>query len=263
VQGPAAGLGPLALGVGRGLTDLACVAGLALGPLGLACAFFFPRGFLPGRGADGRDRLPGRVLLFALAGLACAVIAGGARHFHAHWFAPLLLLFPVWFFGRLERTPLPRWRHTGYLATLALAVLGVLVARSAILCLELDGGKYRARDFLYAEQADRAREAGFDGGTLVVGDIYSAGYQRLHFPTVPVHCLAFPACPVPDAGPGPLLVVWEDCEEAWPKLARYLAARFGTALAAVSECQLLEARPRVFDSGSRRLRFLQVPHGLP
>lgn len=233
---------------------------LGLGLLAAAGLTFFPRGFTvacPSEATDDGRRLLGRLFLAALVLLVFLVIAGGVRHFRLHWFAPLLLLLPVWFFGRLEGVTLPRWRLGGYAAVLATAALGVVLVRTAALCCDFDAGKHKTRDFLYAEQAVRVRSMGFENGTVVVFDPLIGAYQRLYFAAAPVHCLRYPSCPHPaKREPGPVLAIWDaTVGDAMPQpLSRYLADQLGQSQPAAAH--FVEVAPRRFDRTTHRLGFL-------
>jgi 4-amino-4-deoxy-L-arabinose transferase-like glycosyltransferase len=221
----------------------------------------------PHRGGEGPwveargEQEPAHRLLawsFLLAlGLLVALVAAGVRGYRSHWFAPFLLLLPVWFFGRLHGAAVPRWRLGGYAAALTTAAAGVLLVRLAALAFDYESGKYQTRDFLYAELMERVRDAGLRPARVLAYDPVSVGYALLYFPEAKPRCLMFRSCRAAAAGEGPVLVLWDATPGAkYPgELREELAGRFGLAWERLASSHV-EARPRVFKSSTTRLGFL-------
>lgn len=249
VKGPLAGVGSL------GWSLL-----LALATPALAALIFLPAALRPvraGGSASDETRLFGWSFVVALV-LLTALVAAGVRGYRAHWFAPFLLLLPVWLASRLTRAPLPTWRVRGYGLALSAAAVTVLLVRLAALGFDYDGGKYQTRDFLYADVAARVREAGVRPAAILAQDPVSGGYELLYFPGAKVRCVPYPSCRVPgDGGEGPLLVVWDSTYALAPppELTASLADHFGHAWP-LGRASFVEAGARVFKSRTRRLGYM-------
>jgi hypothetical protein len=117
------------------------------------------------------------------------VVAGNMRTFRGHWFAPVLLILPFVWFSRYSGIT---WRRQAcYLALVAVAGGGMIVARGSAFVYDFEAGRYQSRDYLYATLADEVRGHGQRPGVIVTPDIFSGGYARLYFPETPVYSLCF------------------------------------------------------------------------
>jgi hypothetical protein len=258
--------GPTLLG---GLGNLVYNLALSLTIPSVLGFLFFPRGWLP-RTGDGVPKPPatgvrhdsqvllGRTLLSTLGLLILLVVVVGLRGFRAHWFAPFLLLLPVWFFGRLRGAWLPRWRYAGYGGVLGFAAVGVVVARLVALWFDYDDGKWHTRDFLHAEVAARVEAAGKRPTLIVASEAMCGAYQQLYFSEARIECLLYPTTrPRTVSLADRVLVVWDTNYGAAPapELKDYLVRTFGPA-AAVMPSTPVHVPDRRFRKGIKGLRFL-------
>ena len=158
------------------------------------------------------------------------VLAAGVTQYKSRWMHAVLILFPLYFFCRVQDAgftarQLKIW--AGVLGATAFAVFGVLLAQGFL--------GYCGRCRLQAPYPELARlvaQQGFSGGTIVAGDEHIAGNFRLVFPearvATPVYDYYVPPGPAPDAQ-GQCLVIWNARDgDAMPRhLPLFLEAAFG------------------------------------
>jgi 4-amino-4-deoxy-L-arabinose transferase-like glycosyltransferase len=134
------------------------------------------------------------------------VIVGGVKDFRVHWFAPLLLLMPFWFFHRGLAAPS---QQRFYFALVVLYSLGVLGVRGSAFVRDYEAGKYQSRDHLYAALAEDVTAGGHQPRMVITQDILSAGYARLYFPEAPVYCQCYLTRPGMGHGWNEGIILWD------------------------------------------------------
>ena len=161
------------------------------------------------------------------------VLAAGVTQYKSRWMHAVLILFPLYFFCRVQDAgfttrQLKIW--AGVLGATAVAVFGVLLVQGFL--------GYCGRCRLQAPYPELARlvaAQGFSGGTIVAGDEHIAGNFRLVFPearvATPIYDYYVPPGPAPDAQ-GQCLVIWNARDgEAMPRsLTLFLEAAFGATV---------------------------------
>jgi 4-amino-4-deoxy-L-arabinose transferase-like glycosyltransferase len=180
-------------GVARGTGSLAWNLFLFLSPLWLILLVVIPQGFrLKGRTglAEKEPCLIGRFLAAALLLLFLQVVVLRVTRFYVHWFEPILLLLPLWYFRRAGAMPARAVRQ--FAAVALLAGLAVVIGRSGEAWFGWQSGKYGGRDRLFAAQVRELKKAGHDRGILLTESQVIAGNLRLLLPELEVGCLKFP-----------------------------------------------------------------------
>ncbi|MFZ0693411.1 MAG: glycosyltransferase family 39 protein [Alphaproteobacteria bacterium] len=188
---------------------------------------------MPGPGALDCRKLLEHFFIAMAAIVLIGVLAAGVTQYKSRWMHTVLILFPLYFFCRVQDAgfttrQLKIW--AGVLGATALAVFGVLLAQGFL--------AYCGRCRLQAPYPELARlvaQQGFSGGTIVAGDEHIAGNFRLVFPqarvATPVYDYYVPPGPAPDAR-GQCLVIWNARDgDAMPgSLPLFLEAAFGASV---------------------------------
>lgn len=204
------------------------------------------------------DHFLQRLLLGIVALWAIAVLCIGIRELRLPWLAPVLVLLPTWLLCRL-RACVSEKRHRLYAGVVTAATAAVLLTQVVQVGIGYEDGKYQTRDFLLAEQALRARAAGFQTGSVIVMDPVLGGYQRLYFPSAFVDCLSYPSLPepVPPCG-SQILVVWDATKRlSLPgEVRKHLRDCFGVRLPLHVRGELVEVPPCPIESSVKRLAYL-------
>jgi 4-amino-4-deoxy-L-arabinose transferase-like glycosyltransferase len=209
-------------------------------------------------------KLLNRLLLGMILLWIVLILAAGVRQLHLPWLAPILLLLPIWFIGRLGPSVL-EVRHRIHAGLITAAAVVTLATQLVQIGLGYEGGKYQTRDFLFDKQATLVRADGFRSGLVIVMDPVLGGYQRLYFPSARVRCLLYPSNSDAKATrQTPILVVWDATERnGIPGEVRlHLRDHCGVRLPRNPPAQFVEVPPRPIDSSTRRLAYLLLPQTL-
>jgi 4-amino-4-deoxy-L-arabinose transferase-like glycosyltransferase len=212
---------------------------LYLTPLWLVYLLLFPQGFSwrSNTATDSPPPLLSRFLVAALVVRSLPIFLFGVTRFFIHWLDPMLLLFPLWFFGRVplrSRKPLQRF---GLVLGLAAAV--VLGARVSHAWLGWEASKHADRDRLMEAQAQELIDAGFDRGTVITESHVIGGNLLLHLPQVEVCCVKYPAQPLSakvregtDAAPFLCCLVWDATyfDDPPMPLTQFLSEQLGRSM---------------------------------
>jgi hypothetical protein len=183
-------------GVASGLATLVEAAVLFLSPLWLILLAVFPRAVVRGSGAaagaasppaaavaalDAR-RLLEHFFLAALAIIVLGILAADVTSFKSRWMHPGLILFPLYFFCRVEKAGF----DAGHVRRYSLALVAVVALVIAFRVAQASVGPPlcdRCRLWMpYPELAEQIADAGFTRGTIVAADEHIAGNFRVRFP---------------------------------------------------------------------------------
>ena len=258
---------------------------LFLSPLWLLCLLFFPQAAYrrdTGARVNTPDihRLLMHFFLIALLFLLLGIFFAGVGPLKARWMHPVLLLFPLFFFLRVEEVGVRAGQIRNYGWVLLCSV--VLVAGFWI--AQAQGGFAlckKCRLFEpYPELASAIAAAGFTRGTIVAGDEHIGGNFRVAFPGsrvltlryphfVPSPAQEIPALEVSDLKPGQCLVVWHVTGEGTPQalppdLVSYLERRLGAFLdggVGEEKVRLVSGENGAARERTLRLGFLILPQG--
>ncbi len=266
--------------VATGLASLASALIQFLFPLWLILLVAFPRAFRPLAAApapapsqrEGEAmarsarvmlneplRLIGRLLLLGILLLALVVFAGGPVEIKARWMHVLLLLAPLWLFGRIEAVYGAGAAKPAYLFTLFLLPPLVIAAWAAQTYLAPQWHKPTRFHAPYDRIAEQLHSAGVEPGTIVANELHLAGNLRLFFPQARVLTPALPQYRPPGRAAGPCLLIWEGGRgsEPPPALRAYLAEP--DLASAQHRPGYLQARYRYSDSASLAVGYLLLP----
>lgn len=233
-----------------------------LAPLWLFLLAFFPRAFsraAPAAAGDDYGRLLGRTLLISLAVLAIALVLGLLGSVHPRWMHAFLLLFPLYFFTRAENAYAEGVAKPGYLMTLAIIPLLVLVLWAGQTYLAPQFGKTTRFHAPYDRLAAHLQQAVPAPALIIAEDEYLAGNLRLGFPQARVIAANMPTR-AGVAGQGICLLVWNAAKGR--ELPQALRA-FVAEAAGVRAQDIREWRGLYLHSGSRLLEiaYLVLPRG--
>ncbi len=182
-----------------------------LAPLWLFLLVFFPRALRRSEAQPGRNddhvRLLGRTLLFSLAMLVIAMLAGLLGKVQPRWMHAFLLLFPLYFFARAENAYPDGVAKTGYLITLAAIPLVVITLWAGQTYLGPSLGKATRFHAPYDLLSGHLRKEKLSPGLIIAGDEYLGGNLRLGFPDSRVISASFPFTPAAPMN-GTCLLIW-------------------------------------------------------
>jgi 4-amino-4-deoxy-L-arabinose transferase-like glycosyltransferase len=256
-------------GLVSGLYYVARVALYYVAPLALVFLVLLPQvyrrrpadGAASGAGAPAGGRLLERFLLAVAGLLVLGVVAGIVGYLKFRWLIPGFFLLPLYFVWRLTAAPVdPRAlrRLAGVLLLAEAAIVGGILLR-------IYGDRLFERPARLNEPYDvlagRLADAGFTGGTIVVGPGAVAGSLRLRFPAARVLSLEHPQYRPAAHGSGQCLVVWErgGADEVPPALRAFLAEALDAPLTGNAPVAVLDAPHRHSDAPPQRLFYLLAP----
>lgn len=183
-----------------------------LSPFWLVWLLLFPQTLRPLQNSSGNEgpTLPGNFLLAVGAVLLVLIFGFGFNQFKERWLEPLLFIFPVYLFARLQQAPGNPNRLRFYRHLLFAAALLVVIGRIG----QFWGGpvfeRYSKLHLPSRDLALKLQAAGFDSGTIISPDRVLAGNMRLHLPGTRVVSVETKAYnPPPRSAAGQCLLVWE------------------------------------------------------
>jgi len=255
--------------VWAGLSRLVMASIEFLMPLLVFLVLIFPQGMRPPvRRVDGTafdcERLLGHFFIIVYVLLALGVLFAGVSFFQARWMHPFLLLFPTFYFLRVERAglkPGQERRFAGILVALTLLAAIFWVAQAKIgapLCK-----KCRFYE-PYPVLAQSIAEAGFVKGTIVSAEEHIGGNFRLAFPDSRVINVPYAYYSPPESEtPGQCLYVWNAREGLAPPapLVQVLSEKLGVTALPASMTLLVEAQNPAARDRTLRLAFVLLPSG--
>lgn len=208
---------------------------------------------------DDAGCLLGRFFVAIYGLLLAAALVGVLEHVKIRWMYPILILLPLYYFYRVERTgysaaQLRRWRWLllGFVALTV--VLWVLQPVARNLC-----GRCRLFEPYPALTEVIARDSGFRAGTIIAADEHIAGNIRPRFPNAriitPIYPFYVPAAPV-DAQ---CLLVWnaKHGETIPVPLAQWAAAQTGHTLTGTEPVGFASGENRA-NGRPLRLAYLRI-----
>jgi hypothetical protein len=263
--------------VASGLATLVEAAVLFLSPLWLILLAVFPRAVVRGSGAaagaasppaaavaalDAR-RLLEHFFLAALAIIVLGILAADVTSFKSRWMHPGLILFPLYFFCRVEKAGF----DAGHVRRYSLALVAVVALVIAFRVAQASVGPPlcdRCRLWMpYPELAEQIADAGFTRGTIVAADEHIAGNFRVRFPDSRVVSVGYDFyVPPPDeAGarePGQCLILWNAGSGATVPgtIAAFLGSQLGVPLTGEERVNLVAAEPHFRDGRILRLGYV-------
>ncbi len=252
-----------------GLSRLVMASVEFLMPLLVFLVLLFPQVIrLPVRRTEGAvfdcERLLGHFFVIVYGLLVAGVLFAGISFFQNRWMHPFLLLFPVFYFLRLERAglkPGQARRFAGVLVvgTLLAAIFWVAQAKiGAPLCK-----KCRFYE-PYPALAQSIADAGFVRGTIVSADEHIGGNFRLAFPDSRVINVPYAYYSPPEnAVPGQCLYVWNARDGLAPpgSLAAVLSEKLSVAAQPATMTRVVEAQNPAARDRTLRLAFVLLPSG--
>ncbi len=192
-----------------GLGALAWAGARFLAPLAVAAAAFLPGAFTrtPASPDDtGIRRLLERFFVIAFALLALGVLVLGMTRFRDRWLQPILFLSPLYLMARAAGAGTPPGRLRRFAVLAFLASLATLAAPGLQVWVGPRLGQYSRLNIAFEPLAGKIRQAGFEEGTILAGDVFLAGNLRLAFPRARVLTPELPAAGVMEGRP--VLLVW-------------------------------------------------------
>jgi len=255
--------------VWAGLSRLAMASVEFLMPLLVFLVLIFPQGIrLPVRRVDGTafdcERLLGHFFIIVYTLLVAGVLFAGISFFQTRWMHPFLLLFPVFYFLRVERAGLkPRQerRFVGVLVGVTLLAAMFWLAQAKIGAPLCKNCRFYEP---YPTLAQSIAEAGFVQGTIVTADEYIGGNFRLAFPDSRVINVPYAYYSPPEnEAPGQCLYVWNARDGLVPPapLTRVLFWNFGIIHRPAGMTRIVEAQNPAAKNRSLRLAFVLLPSG--
>jgi hypothetical protein len=255
---------------GAGLLYIARVATYYLAPVGIALAACFPSAYrrLPtGDAGPAGGRLLGWLLLWMLALLTTAALAGGLGFLKARWLIPAFFLAPLYGLWRFERHGVPSARMTAFAVLLALAEIVIVGGLSVrVVGASLFHRPYRMNE-PYDAIASGLADAGFARGTIVAGFGSLAGNLAVRFPDSRVLHTEYPEFQPPATGGGQCLLVWDrpgrDSHGVTevPEDVQALAAALDVPLTGSDRPGVIEAPLRFDPRRVRRVHYILYPEG--
>lgn len=206
-----AGYGPR---VASGLTSLASALLQFLFPLWLILLAFYPRAFRPLQAALPEPlRLAGRTIAISIGLLAAVVLLGGPVEIKPRWMHVVMLLAPLYLFGRIAAAGYPAVAKRGFVAVLLLMPLLVIAAWLGQTYLAPKLGQATRFQAPYDLIAQQIRAAGFERGTIVADGLHLAGNMRIAFADSRIVTPAYAHYLPPTRGAEPCLLAWEQGDE--------------------------------------------------
>lgn len=247
--------------VASGLASLASALVQFLFPLWLILLLTFPRAFHPLKATPLSEplRLIGRVLAIGILLLALVVLLGGPVEIKARWMHVLLLLAPLYFFGRIEAAYGDRIAKPAYLVALFLLPALVIAAWAAQTYLAPQWHKATRFHAPYDRIANEIRATGFARGTIVANELHLAGNLRLFFPEARVVTPAYAYYLPPPRPAEPCLLAWEGSAALPDALQTYLS-QHGQARAEGMAAQA-QAKYRYSETETMTVGYLLLPAG--
>lgn len=243
------------------LLSLASAVVQFLAPLWIFLLWLFPRALYKATPAadplDDYRRLLGRTLLGSLVMLAVAMLIGLLGSVQARWMHAILLLFPLYFFMRAERAYPEGVAKPGYMATLAVIPVIILLLWAGQTYLGPHMGKTTRFHIPYDLLSSHLREAMPAPGLIIAEEEYLAGNLRLGFPQSRVIAANMSFRPAL-SGAGPCLLVWNsDGDSGLP----HAMEKFLSAPASLPPGSIRQWRAHYHHSSSKLLEvaYLTVP----
>jgi hypothetical protein len=201
-----------------GAASLASTLAASLWPMAIALAVAMAGHWRATRRAwpRGPQAWPARLILVAVAAglglLLAGLIFGPITRFSARYLHPLMLVVPLAAMALLGGRAAPRLVVRRYVVVLAVAlatVVGLRLVELSPLCPQA------CRELApYPALAERLRQAGFEGGTIIATESLIAGNLHVQFPGSLVVLSGAPYRPPPDED-GQCLVIWREAEGDW------------------------------------------------
>ncbi|QKQ27879.1 glycosyltransferase family 39 protein [Candidatus Reidiella endopervernicosa] len=187
-------------GIGSGLYNLGKASLYYLVPFVLIVPLLFPRALWPqGSSTNPEQRLLGWFLLIAY-GFLLLHILGGATYFKARWMHPVLLLFPLWFFMRVEVAGVDRRALRAYGVIMVVLTLFVVAVRIAQMHLFPDYQRYERIQIPMVALSKQVLKSGFEKGTVVASNNFIAAHLLVQFTKARMISLNTPTSSQPTAG---------------------------------------------------------------
>lgn len=240
-----------------GLGDLAYNVAAMAGILLTALLILSPAGFrraLATKGGTDESRFLG-YWLFAIGLLLVAAVFAGITKFRTYWFAPIIMLLPIYFFSRMGEVPLNVRRLRAFNTLLLLAIVGTAAARFAGIWLGSDkAGHPASMDAVQDTLARRIDELGMAKAAFIGHDARLCANLRLRNPQAAVECVCFPAFhPAGAAKPDTLFVYhpFGDDPRPWPALWAMVGS--GRPMPEAGDVEVLEVAGAKPDHPFRRV----------
>lgn len=209
----------------------------------------------------------GRFFVVVYALMMLASIAGVLEHVKIRWMYPILILFPLYFFYRVERigyeaSQLRRWRTLLFGFVALTMVLWVLQPHARnLLC-----GRCRLFEPYPHLASQIAAASGFREGTLIAADEHIAGNLRSQFPAARTLCMTYRFYVPARAHSGQCLLVWNTKNgDAIPaSLAEWTHQETGYQLTGTERASYVEGTNSA-NGRSLRLGYARIDecHGSP
>ncbi|MDJ0949226.1 MAG: glycosyltransferase family 39 protein [Alphaproteobacteria bacterium] len=239
-------------------------------PLPIILIALFPQVLRPVRGVESERRWADRFLLIhmavMLAMLIGSVLFGGVSHFRNHYFF-VFIVFPLWFFARLELVAVKEIACKRYAAVLSICALGIALGVVGKFFAEPHGCKRCYLHIPYPEVAAQIREAGFSHGTVIMRGqfVQIGGNLWIEFPEARIITQKFRYSYVPPLrrGDGQCLFVWT--EKVPPddvqNLKTYARVEHGVVVPADAPVREASAPFRMAPDRIYRLFYILLPEG--
>ena len=207
-----------------GLASLVSALVQFLSPLWLIALAFYPRAFRRLSVPLSDDmRLLGRAMAISAGLLALAVLFGGPVEIKPRWMHVILLLAPLYLFGRIATAGYFPVAKNGYVHTLFALPILVIAIWLAQIYLAPKFDKATRFHAPYDVLARQLQGLGFTSGTIVAKELHLAGNMRLFFPDARVVTPAYPQYTPPAHEGRECLLVWEGGGTVPDSLLGYLS----------------------------------------
>ncbi|MEP3277060.1 MAG: glycosyltransferase family 39 protein [Stappiaceae bacterium] len=128
-------------------------------------------------------QLFGRTVAVMIGLAAIGIIASGSIHVKERHMHPILLLLPIYLFARMEAGKAASFRYANLLALIVIVVVVAFVARIPTFVAPTKSLCGKCREMKpYMALKPALEKLGFEGGTLIGADTYTAGNLRVAFP---------------------------------------------------------------------------------
>lgn len=248
------------LRVASGLASLASALLQFLFPLWLIALIFYPRAFrrLSSPLPHGLQ-LAGRAMAIAAGLLTLAVLFGGPVEIKPRWMHVILLLAPLYLFGRIAAAGYFPVAKRGYVTTLFLLPVLVIAIWLAQIFLAPKYDKPTRFHAPYDRLARQLGTAGFKQGTIVANELHLAGNMRLFFPDARVVTPAYGHYLPPAQDAAQCLLVWEQHgEPGLPASLQGYLERHGRPIATATP-SYIQANYRFSTTATMTLGYLLLP----